>query len=530
MSTSRAPRNKDWINKGLEVYPPHTLLNRFDLYASVQVEPGGVFNRLTVLFLFLFALVVPHSVAAAHISLGLGFLAWVFRDIRSGRFNFGRTSIDIPLAGFCLLTVLSSVLSVEPGTSIPKLKTLLLFGVIYIISTNLNRAGGQVLIGLLVVSSLVGVGFSLAEKAWGRGVVLTEVPETSRLAALGVRPGDVVWMIGRRRIFSIAGANEQIRGYRPGEKVNVEVLHLGDPLPVELTVTEEMLASENPLGVRGEGRSRRFRIAGFSRQFLTYAEQMQILALLSWGGMLTFLRYRKRGLPGALIFSLTAIFILFSLALILTASRAVIASFAGALLLTSIGLGISGGRTAILIGLLAAAGIIGIGAYTIINSREGAVINFRDDSSARRIAYMKAGLRVIPKRPLLGAGMDSHKLHWKEWGFPGEYITHTHSTPIQIAMDRGLLTLAVYCWMMVAMMASSWFCWNRARRIGDTYGEALGLGTLSALIGFSISSLANYNFGDAEVLMMLFSLVGLASVALRNYDLQRMKETPDNLQ
>jgi hypothetical protein len=107
--------------------------------------------------------------------------------------------------------------------------------------------------------------------------------------------------------------------------------------------------------------------------------------------------------------------------------------------------------------------------------------------------------------------MDSHKRHWQEWGFPGDYITHTHSTPIQIAMDRGLPALACYVWLIAAMMIMTWRAYKRAREGDDNFYEGLALGTFGALIGFSISSLTNYNLGDSEALMMLLGVVGLSS-------------------
>jgi hypothetical protein len=41
------------------------------------------------------------------------------------------------------------------------------------------------------------------------------------------------------------------------------------------------------------------------------------------------------------------------------------------------------------------------------------------------------------------------------------------------------------------------------------------IGALAVLIGFSTSSLVNYNFGDAEVLMLLLFIMGLVIVASR---------------
>jgi len=121
---------------------------------------------------------------------------------------------------------------------------------------------------------------------------------------------------------------------------------------------------------------------------------------------------------------------------------------------------------------------------------------------------MRAGLRVIPRHPLLGVGMDAHKRHWRELGFDGDYITHTHSTPIQIAMDRGLPALGCYAWLIAAILVAAWRGYKRAKAGGDVFNESLALGAFGAVTGFSLSSLTNYNFGDSEALMMLLFLVG----------------------
>jgi hypothetical protein len=41
------------------------------------------------------------------------------------------------------------------------------------------------------------------------------------------------------------------------------------------------------------------------------------------------------------------------------------------------------------------------------------------------------------EHPLLGVGHRLAQEILAERGFPGDYVTHTHSTPVQVAMDRG---------------------------------------------------------------------------------------------
>lgn len=492
-----------------------TSSTNLDQFAAIETQQPAArwFNRAIIFFLILFALSVPHSIAASQISLGLGLIGWILRDLSLRKFHIARTPLDWPLVCFMNLTVVSSLFSVEPGISLPKLKTLVLFATIYLLATNLRPSGVRLLTGLLILSSLVGVSFSLLEKLQGRGMIITSIADDSPLAQSDLRPGDVVWMIARHRVASTEEAAAIIRRHRSGEKLDVEALHAGDPVPVTLTVTDELKASSNPLGITTGGRSRQFRVSGFSRQFLTYAEQMQILAMLAFGGLLAGLLSQQRTKLKWLI-PCSVLFALFGLALVLTASRAVIASCILALLVTAI----CAGRRAVMIALVSALLLGALGVYVVTSSRQQIMANFSDDSTSRRIGYMQAGLRIIPKHPLLGVGMDSHKLHWQEWGFPGDYVTHTHSTPIQIAMDRGLLALFCYGWLIVALLLAAVRSFKQKSQPETQAGlfeVSLPLGVFGAVAAFSLSSLTNYNFGDSETLTMLLFVVGLFFAANR---------------
>jgi O-Antigen ligase/PDZ domain len=515
MTPRSAISQSEQINNGDEAStqsPSSSWISYYDALAGVEVQSTFArwANRTIIFFLCIFSITVPHSVAAAHISLNVCLIAWIARDLSLRRFHFARTPVDLPLICFASLTVISSLFSVEPGISMPKLKALLLFGVTYIIATNLRPRGIYVVLGLLLLSSSVGAGFSLTEKLLGRGMIITAFETGSPLAGTNLIPGDVIWMVGKKRVSTPEEAARVIRRHRAGEFLEVEALHEGGPIPVSLLVTDELKARANPLGISTGGRSRQFRISGFSRQYQTYAEQMQILALLTYGGLLACFRLWWRRRPAIWLKISCLLFLLFSTALVLTATRAVIASFIIAVFFVSI---FSGSRLASIVALLIALLLGGLGLYVITKTREQTAISFNDDSTSRRLSYMQAGIRVIPKRPLTGVGMDSVKLHWQEWGFPGEYITHTHSTPIQIAMDRGLPALASYIWLIAAIMLMVWRGYKNG--MGDEFNQSLMLGGLGAFIGFSVSSLTNYNFGDSEVLMLLLLILSLVVLKTR---------------
>ena len=456
-------------------------------------------KRALVLFLLLFALAVPHSIAVSQAAFLLALTIAIIRRLTGQQdWRVGRTepSIEWPLGGFLVLTILSSVFSAAPAISLVKLKTIGLFLIIFLVRGELSRRGGQIVVGCLVVSSLVGVGYSWLEKGLGRGVIVTSVKTESPWWKAGLRPGDLIWMIDRKRVRSVAEIGRELAAREVGESVSVEALHAGDPLPIELRVTQQMREDVGRLGIAGSRAGRQFRVSGFSRQFLTYAEQMQLLALLvlGWG-----LVGKRRG-------AAILLFLVFTGTLLLTATRSVTLSLVLAIALMAWW---SGGRRGLLAGLLAAGLLGALGLYIIGTSRQSLVARFSDDSTLRRIGYMRAGLRMIPRHPVLGVGMDAHRVFWKEWGFPGDYITHTHSTPIQIALDRGVPALGCLVWFFVAVWRDLVRRYRLARARQDLWAAGLGAGVLAATVGFGLSALTNYNFGDSETLMLWLLLLGV---------------------
>ena len=85
---------------------------------------------------------------------------------------------------------------------------------------------------------------------------------------------------------------------------------------------------------------------------------------------------------------------------------------------------------------------------------------------------------------------------------------HAHNNLLQITMEFGFLGLLAFVWWMVE--------WARVlRRIahasprGDPVIEAIALASVSTFVGFHVAGLVEYNFGDTEVLLVVFLTMGL---------------------
>ena len=68
--------------------------------------------------------------------------------------------------------------------------------------------------------------------------------------------------------------------------------------------------------------------------------------------------------------------------------------------------------------------------------------------------------------------------------------------------------LLLWLWMMMLFWLTIARAERRTADLSDTNSYGILLGTLGALTGFLVSSLVNYNYGDGEVAMLFWFLVG----------------------
>jgi O-antigen ligase len=149
-----------------------------------------------------------------------------------------------------------------------------------------------------------------------------------------------------------------------------------------------------------------------------------------------------------------------------------------------------------------------LGIFSVWRTRTSGALLLDDASASLRYQVAKAGAARIMMHPFFGVGMDSVKTHWHEWGFPGNVIIHMHSTPLELAFERGLPALFFWCWIMVSFLELTWKAEKRFRSSADWATHGILLGSLGATVGFLASSLVNYNFGDGEVALVFWFMMG----------------------
>ncbi len=463
--------------------------------------------------LCLYAIFAPHSIAASWLGLSLVVLGWLARTLVTRRTGLKRTPLDLPLWLFFAWSILSALCSAEPRISLLKLISVSTFLIYYCVQAMVTRRTAILLAGLLLASGCAGVVWSIIETVRGRGVVIeTITPDSPLRAPMNLRVGDTVWRVNGRHVNSMTELADALRRAPSGVPLRLSVITHGEH--VEWTgppVTEEIKNSSPPAGLYGTERTHRFRASGWTRHYETFAELLQILAQLALGGALALLQRRaaihtpNMRLRGALY---TAAFILLAVGIALTAMRTVLFGFVvgACVVLLRWRTGASArARVAVLCVVML---VCALGAGAVWRTRATGALSLQDDSAQLRREVARQTLARIPLHPIFGHGMDAVHLHWHEWGFPGTDMLHAHSTPLQLAFDRGLPALLLWLWLILTFWLFTTRAERRWRGSPERAAHGLLLGATGALAGFCASALVNYNFGDAEVTLLLWWLMG----------------------
>jgi O-antigen ligase len=122
-------------------------------------------------------------------------------------------------------------------------------------------------------------------------------------------------------------------------------------------------------------------------------------------------------------------------------------------------------------------------------------------ANAGRVAIYQANLDIIHDHPLLGVGFGRYKPGAKPYydAHPAaDRRSHAHSNVLQVAAEAGLLGLAAFCSLFAIVLLRGW----EAVRASVTGAEwATTTGAWVGIVTFLLAGLAQYSFGDAEVVI-----------------------------
>lgn len=143
-----------------------------------------------------------------------------------------------------------------------------------------------------------------------------------------------------------------------------------------------------------------------------------------------------------------------------------------------------------------------------------------DPSNYDRICMAEAGLHMISERPLLGIGPDMVALRYPIYRHPTAprfEVPHLHSTFLQIAAERGIVSLLSYAWIFGSSLVTASRAYVREGRLSGKNADLFIASTLS-ILAFNLAGLFENNWGDTEVQrLMLFVLAIPFCLERRNF-------------
>jgi len=253
------------------------------------------------------------------------------------------------------------------------------------------------------------------------------------------------------------------------------------------------------------GRDEGWRTKGFHPSGITFAHSL----LLPLAFATAWLSCAGLGLRQRLLLVLGWGLMVFALLFSLT--RGVWLAYLVVLLLLGV---IRGGKT--LAGVTVGAVVLGILLFTAgVGVRERLRSSFDLVHNLPRSQIWQANIDMIKERPLFGWGYGNYRTFrdpFYERHPEANHTGHAHNTFLQVAVDNGLIGLAAFLYLFWSLLRLGWETYQRLSSEDEPL-RSLILGAFLSIVGFLVGGVTQHNFGDAEVVVVMWAIAGVIARA-----------------
>jgi O-Antigen ligase len=365
----------------------------------------------------------------------------------------------------------------------------------------------KILVGLLLGACLISVIYTEWQYTFGIGVKPVDAGTASvSLAQLGLQKDDIIQRVNgkpTRTPRQLLNLLDQL----PSDGGLQLLISRGSPSKhLTISVGQDKVLAK---ALRQPGASlvvaHPLRAEGFLKHYFPYSEVLVLTGLLCWGLCLAAGRTsaRFRMFMGFAFLAITE-------AVALTLTRiSLLSLLVGALLIALLR---TGRKNAVLI-MLGFTLVAALGMHWVGKQRALTLFDPSDPGTEYRLLMWKDSLKLIRAHPLFGVGLDSVAGDWRRWDLEAyhrfDLKSHFHSTPIQLAVECGLPTLVIWVWLMGAYLVFLLQLLARLRN-ANWFAEGVTSGVLGGLVAFLLIAMVQYNFGDAEAMVVFWFCMGLA--------------------
>jgi putative inorganic carbon (HCO3(-)) transporter len=288
------------------------------------------------------------------------------------------------------------------------------------------------------------------------------------------------------------------------------------------TLSQVLIAAGTLTAVYGLGQSiangPAFRVHGRMSIYMTFAGILMLIALLALAQVL----FTPRGLAS---YGLVLAVVLLTASLVMTQTRGAWIGLAAGLALM---LGFRQKR--FLLALPAVALMIFLVSPEAVRERIRSIVDPQDLTARERLYMWSSGAQILRDHPWTGVGIHGVKRVYTNYKHPNalrDQRGHLHNNFIQIAAERGVIGLGCWLWIWGAFY---WQAGQIYRGLGleARRARALVIGSLASVTGFHIAGIFEYNFGDSEVIMLVYFLLALPYVVGRTPPSSTALDSPCN--
>ena len=135
-----------------------------------------------------------------------------------------------------------------------------------------------------------------------------------------------------------------------------------------------------------------------------------------------------------------------------------------------------------------------------------------------RSQIWQANIDMITERPVLGWGYGNYRKFRDPFyaQYPqADHTGHAHNTFLQVAVDCGLIGLGAFLCFFWSLLRVGWQTYQRIPPEEEPV-RSLVLGAGLSIVGFLVGGLTQHNFGDAEVVVVMWAVAGII-VSIRSW-------------
>ena len=471
-----------------------------------SIGPTRFLDGAIFFFLCLFAILLPHSIKGSQHSWQIACLLWLLALAVARRRPFPQP-LTAPLLAYVTLSGISTALSPDPYLSWDRMKIVCLLLVGIVVAQNLHHLKQvRILVFLFVLSGLAAAGFTAWQYVYGVGVRVDYVAGTSALYQAHVYQNDIIQQIDGRRVHAPQQLQQAVEQSPPGSLLKIDLVR-GYPFHRRQTYIRREQLIQSGLGTAALPLSlgRPLKAQGTLGHYVDFAVMLMQIACMTLAVLLGVDRRRRW-----MRLLLALIFVAVTGALFLTETRAALGGLAVGGFLAVL---LLAGKRSRIWAAAALALFMAAAALWIYHSRGSLAFGSRDPGTQFRTMMWEDGVRLIREHPWFGVGMETIRNHWMEWHLRAfTYFhdeSHFHNDMIQIAVERGLPTLAAWLWFVIAYVIFLFRLVFRARR-QSRFAAGVAAGVLGSFVALQLTSIVHYNLGIESVAMTLFFYFGLA--------------------